>query len=144
MATVTRDVPTDVVICEYHDVDVAAVDTVKIIIGGKTYLADVCQACYDEIVGPARAVKRRRPRPAAARRAAARKSKRPATAKAKKKTAASNGNGRSNGHAKRAPRTRKVNLSEIRQWARDNGYEVADKGRVPADIVNAWNASVKA
>lgn len=137
MATVTRDVPVDVVICEYHEEDVEAVDTVGITADGKRYEADVCQACKDEIVGPARAVK---PRRRARRKPAARQQgRRRAAAKAK---ASTNGNG--NGHRTRKPRTRKVETSELRQWARDNGYTVADKGRVPADVVTAWNESVKA
>ncbi|QNJ57084.1 nucloid associated Lsr2-like [Gordonia phage Rabbitrun] len=33
-------------------------------------------------------------------------------------------------------------LAEIRNWARDNGYEVSDKGRVPAEIREAFEAAV--
>lgn len=29
-------------------------------------------------------------------------------------------------------------LAEIREWARANGYEVSDRGRIKADIVKAW------
>ncbi|MGW1117414.1 Lsr2 family DNA-binding protein [Streptomyces tanashiensis] len=28
--------------------------------------------------------------------------------------------------------------SDIRAWARDHGYEVPDRGRIPADILDAW------
>ncbi|MCL0246675.1 Lsr2 family protein [Corynebacterium sp. CCM 8835] len=30
---------------------------------------------------------------------------------------------------------------EIRQWARENGYEVADRGKIPDNIVKAFNAA---
>jgi hypothetical protein len=29
----------------------------------------------------------------------------------------------------------------IRQWARKSGYEVAKRGRIPADVVNAYRAA---
>lgn len=29
----------------------------------------------------------------------------------------------------------------IRDWARDNGYEVSDRGRIPADIMDAYAAA---
>lgn len=32
-------------------------------------------------------------------------------------------------------------LGEIRQWAKDNGYEVASKGQVSAEIKRAWKAA---
>lgn len=31
--------------------------------------------------------------------------------------------------------------STVREWARQNGYAVADRGRVPADVVTAYNAA---
>ncbi|MEZ2122536.1 MULTISPECIES: Lsr2 family protein [unclassified Corynebacterium] len=30
---------------------------------------------------------------------------------------------------------------EIRQWARDNGFEVADRGKIPDNIVESFNAA---
>ncbi|WP_211299783.1 Lsr2 dimerization domain-containing protein [Amycolatopsis lexingtonensis] len=33
---------------------------------------------------------------------------------------------------------------EMRAWARDNGHEVADRGRIPTSIVEAYKASHKA
>lgn len=30
---------------------------------------------------------------------------------------------------------------KIRAWARDNGYTVSDRGRIPADILEAYNAA---
>lgn len=28
--------------------------------------------------------------------------------------------------------------AEIREWARANGHKVPDRGRIPADVVSAW------
>lgn len=32
-------------------------------------------------------------------------------------------------------------LGAIREWARENGYEVADRGRIPAEIKEAYYAA---
>jgi hypothetical protein len=29
----------------------------------------------------------------------------------------------------------------IRQWARDNGYEISERGRIPAAVLEAWHAA---
>jgi len=34
-----------------------------------------------------------------------------------------------------------TNLQAVREWARDNGYAVADRGRVAASIVDAYHAA---
>ncbi|EYT57185.1 Lsr2 family protein [Microbacterium sp. UCD-TDU] len=41
-----------------------------------------------------------------------------------------------------APRRRSSSrdLDAIRAWARENGYEVADRGRISADVEKAYNA----
>lgn len=40
-----------------------------------------------------------------------------------------------------ATTTRRGNLAEMRQWARSNGFEVSDRGRVSNDIVQAFDAA---
>lgn len=35
----------------------------------------------------------------------------------------------------------KGELGKIRAWARDNGYTVSDRGRIPAGILEAYNAA---
>ncbi len=47
---------------------------------------------------------------------------------------------------KQAPATSEVRsdksqLAAIREWARENGYEVSDRGRIPNAIVEAFNAA---
>lgn len=34
-----------------------------------------------------------------------------------------------------------ANASEVRDWARANGYQVSERGRVPADIKTAYDAA---
>ena len=34
-----------------------------------------------------------------------------------------------------------TNASDIREWARANGYEVSDRGRVPAEVKAAYDAA---
>ncbi|SHJ16773.1 Lsr2 protein [Tessaracoccus bendigoensis DSM 12906] len=40
-----------------------------------------------------------------------------------------------------APKGRRSGTAEIRIWARDNGYEVSDRGRIPADVLAAYEAA---
>jgi hypothetical protein len=48
--------------------------------------------------------------------------------------------GRSGG-ATRPKESRNVDLSAIREWARSNGYQVSDRGRVSATIQAAYEAA---
>lgn len=34
-----------------------------------------------------------------------------------------------------------LNTTEIRSWARENGFEIKDRGRVPADLVAKYQAA---
>ena len=36
------------------------------------------------------------------------------------------------------------NTTEIRNWARNNGYDIKDRGRVPADVVAKYQAATVA
>lgn len=55
---------------------------------------------------------------------------------------ASNGNGNGASHAKPAP-DRKEYLAKAREWAKQNGHEVRDRGRVPAEILTAYDKDVR-
>jgi hypothetical protein len=51
------------------------------------------------------------------------------------------------GTARRAPRGRRagaVNTAQVRGWARENGFDIKDRGRVPADVVAKYQAAVGA
>lgn len=52
------------------------------------------------------------------------------------------------GHARRVGGRRSVraaaspnDTAQIRQWARDNGYDVSDRGRISADVREAYKAA---
>ena len=46
--------------------------------------------------------------------------------------------GRPAAAARRGGRT---DLGQIREWARTNGHEISDRGRIPAAVVDAYNAA---
>jgi hypothetical protein len=39
------------------------------------------------------------------------------------------------------PAVKRTNLQEIRDWARANGHEVSDRGRIAASVVEAYEAA---
>src|SRR5699024_2306423 len=43
-----------------------------------------------------------------------------------------------NGKSTTSPTTDGPSVSAIRQWARDQGYSVGERGRVPSEIVDAY------
>ena len=43
--------------------------------------------------------------------------------------------------ARRTPQARKGGTAEIRSWARENGFDVSDRGRIPADVLTAYEAA---
>jgi Lsr2 len=49
------------------------------------------------------------------------------------------------GAARRSPRaprtTPSVDTAKVREWAKDNGYEIKDRGRVSADLVEKYQAA---
>jgi hypothetical protein len=42
------------------------------------------------------------------------------------------------GTARRSRRAESADLAEIRTWANQNGYQVADRGRIPAAVIEAF------
>ena len=49
--------------------------------------------------------------------------------------------GRAKGRAKSAATTSGPSARELRDWARSNGYEVSDRGRVPEEVRQAFEAA---
>lgn len=47
----------------------------------------------------------------------------------------------SRGRKKNNATTSGPSARELRDWARSNGYEVSDRGRVPAEVREAFNAA---
>jgi hypothetical protein len=53
------------------------------------------------------------------------------------------------GSARRAARGRRaaaqtVDTGKVREWAKDNGYDIKERGRVPAEILDKYQAATKA
>jgi hypothetical protein len=53
------------------------------------------------------------------------------------------------GTARRAPRGRRsgadvVDTAKVREWAKGNGYDIKERGRVPANVVEKYKAAVGA
>lgn len=49
--------------------------------------------------------------------------------------------GKTNASRKPAATTSKTNTKAVREWARANGYEVSDRGRIPTEVMQAYNAA---
>ena len=45
------------------------------------------------------------------------------------------------GARRAAPRPARTNLAEIRAWARSNGYAVSDRGRISAEVQQAYDSA---
>ncbi|MUL67253.1 hypothetical protein BOO86_22455 [Mycobacterium sp. CBMA 234] len=65
------------------------------------------------------------------------------TQKAAEPTTRSAKGGTTRGRAKKAAKgaSSKEQLAAIREWAQDNGYDVAARGRIKAEIVEAYHAA---
>lgn len=50
-------------------------------------------------------------------------------------------NGSRSGPRTRAHRTDREQTAAIRDWARKNGHQVGDKGRIPSQVLDAYNSS---
>jgi len=49
--------------------------------------------------------------------------------------------GKSKNTRKPAGSTSSSRTKAVRDWARNNGYEVSDRGRIPADVMQAYTAA---
>ena len=59
---------------------------------------------------------------------------------ARKARAGSHSTGRRRSAGRRASSSR-ADLSQVREWAKANGFEVAARGRVPAAVLEAYSAA---
>ena len=48
---------------------------------------------------------------------------------------------RGEGTPRRATRADREQTAAIRAWARTNGFEISDKGRIPTSVIDAYHAS---
>ncbi len=102
-----------VLTCDFHDDGTEAVATIELDTNGSRSELDVCQGHLDELLEAAH---------------------RPTRKRVSAKKASTNGRRRKPGG---------VDQAAARSWARGNGYTVADRGRIPSEIVAAYNASTK-
>ena len=105
-----------VLTCDLDDGDTPAVDTVVFGYEGANYEFELCQAHLDEYHNAMQGfVTAARRAGSAGRRGAA-------------------------GAARAArPAGNPSELAQVREWARNNGYEVSDRGRIPAQVREAFD-----
>lgn len=121
MARITQVVVT----CDMEDGDVTASDSVSFSFGGKAYTLDLCKKHLDEVkatlegfasvghsAGKSNRGRRRQPT-----------------------------GGRSARSSRPASSPRGESQSEIREWARAQGYAVGDRGRIPAEVRTAYESA---
>src|SRR4051794_3319936 len=102
MAKATRVV----LICDFHDDDTEAVETVRFQVGRSRYELDLCKEHLDEMTGAARKVR-------AATRTSSLRAKQPTGTK--RRTSA------------KAKRSSNATKADVRAWARKAGYSVSDR-----------------
>jgi hypothetical protein len=108
-----------VLTCDLHDGDVPAEETVTFAVDGTTYAFELCAEHLEEFrdtVGRYVAAARRADQPRRGRRRAAEGGPR----------------GRRGGAS---------DLSEVRDWARGQGYKVSSRGRISAEVQEAYEAA---
>lgn len=112
-----------VLTCDLHDGEVPADETVSFAVDGTTYAFELCADHLREFrdtMGRYVAAARRADQPRRGRRRAAE-----GGAPARK---AAGGRGA-------------TDLSEVRAWARSQGYKVSDRGRISAEVQDAYEAA---
>jgi len=106
-------------VCDLHDGEVEGSETIAFALDGSAYEIDVCDAhaaelrdAYAPYVGAAR-----------------RAGRTSAPAQRRPGRSASRSAGGSN------------NVAEIREWARKNGHQVSERGRIAAGVLQAYEAA---
>ena len=110
-------------VCDLHDEEVEGSETVAFGLDGSSYEIDVCEQHAGELrdafapyVGGAR-----------------RAGRAPASAAARRGRSTSRASSGGNGDRQR--------VQDIRQWARENGHSVSERGRLSASVVEAYEAA---
>ncbi len=112
-------------VCDLHDDEVEGTETVAFGLDGSSYEIDVCDEHAGELrdafaayVGGARRAGR-------------------AAAPAQRRARPSSSGGR----AAAAGNGDRQRVQEIREWARSNGHQVSERGRLSAAVVSAYEAA---
>jgi Lsr2 len=106
-------------VCDMHDGDVDGTETLTFGLDGSSYEIDLCDAHAAElrdVVAPFVGAGRRAGRGSAA-------------------TGSRRGRRGAGGGAQRD------NIAEIRDWARKNGHQVSERGRIAAGVLEAYDAA---
>ena len=109
-------------VCDLHDDDVEGTETVAFGLDGSSYEIDVCDQHAGELrdaFAPYVGGARRAGRP-------------PAGGGARR---------RSSGRAASGGGNDRQRVQDIRQWARDNGHQLSERGRLSASVVEAYEAA---
>jgi len=112
-----------VVTCDLEDGEVSASDSISFTYGGKTYSLDLCKRHLEEVKGTLDAY--------------AQAGHPSGRAPRGRRRGAGGRSARSAGPAG----SRGESQAEIRQWAREQGYAVGDRGRIPAEVRAAYDAA---
>lgn len=107
-----------VVVCDKHRGEVEAVGSIEISIDGDRRSLDLCAEHLAEI----------------------RKAMRPWLRQAPAKAPTRSRSGTKKATNRRRP-TRSADASAVRTWARENGYEVPTRGRIPSALREAFTAA---
>ncbi|MGH9065405.1 MAG: histone-like nucleoid-structuring protein Lsr2 [Acidimicrobiales bacterium] len=110
-------------LCDLHDEDVEAEETVSFSANGTAYEMELCAEHLAEFNEAMEAWAERA---------------RPATTRRRRSAASPGSDAPSSG---RAPAREEVDRSAAREWARANGYEVSDRGRVAQEVLDAFVAA---
>jgi hypothetical protein len=105
--------------CDLDEDDVAAVETVTFGFDGNSYAFELCEEHLEEFTNTMHGYV------GAARRADGTAGRRP----------------RVNAAPKPVVRSTREDLAPVREWARANGYRVSDRGRIPAEVRDAYAAA---
>jgi hypothetical protein len=103
--------------CDLDEDDTPAVETVTFGYDGYTYAFELCDLHLEEFNNVMQGYI------AASRRA--------------------DGNGRRPRAASAASRPAREDLGAVREWARENGFEVSDRGRIPGEVRDAYDTAHK-
>jgi hypothetical protein len=101
-------------VCDLHDDEVEGTETITFGLDGSSYEIDVCAAHASQLRDDFASYV-----------GAARRAGRPPVAKGKPRPAAKAGGNQ--------------RVAEIREWARQNGHQVSERGRLSADLVAAFD-----
>ncbi|MGC8626490.1 MAG: histone-like nucleoid-structuring protein Lsr2 [Acidimicrobiales bacterium] len=119
----------EVVTCDLEDGDVSAAESLTFSFGGKTYTLDLCKKHLEEVRG------------ALERFAAAGHTSGGRGGRGRRRPATAGRGGRAARATGPAGAPRGESQAPIREWARSAGYAVGDRGRIPAEVREAYEAA---